>query len=512
MFKKVAKVFFALILLFIAYLFFQAGQSAKEDDRIIAAVAEQNISNANLQRIAFGSCNRQDKPQGYWEQIASYQPDQWIWLGDNIYGDSDDPSVLQAKYATQKTAPPYAAFIKKAAVYGIYDDHDYGLNDGGKDWALRDTAKSMMLDFLDVPASDPSHSRAGAYQSYLLGEPREQVRLILLDTRYFRDVLEPNRANPNERYFTNEEGDILGEEQWSWLENILATDTSQVTLIASSIQVLTVDHPYEKWALFPRARKRLLTLLQQFQPQNLVLLSGDRHLAEAAAGVLEPTANADFGLTKYAGNSDKGFCFVEVTSSGLTHSYESADEENRLRISKLVGQRNFGLITIDWTEKGNPTLLIQVLSPEGEEEFFRVAMQSGKLLPDAGKLEYSKPMTKNLKPCPESPNCVSTQTSQEQKKMEPLRYVGDMEAAKRQLREVVGEMARTTLLEESNDYLHFSFTTLPIPFKDDVEFIFDDAAKLIHFRSSSRVGYSDMGVNARRMKKISRRWADAHAN
>ena len=67
-------------------------------------------------------------------------------------------------------------------------------------------------------------------------------------------------------------------------------------------------------------------------------------------------------------------------------------------------------------------------------------------------------------------------------------------------------MSRTKLLNEEDNYLHYTFKTFPIPFIDDVEFLFDDAAKVIHYRSASRVGYSDMGVNSKRMAKVAKAW------
>ena len=80
--------------------------------------------------IAFGSCNRQDLPQDIWNQIALNKPDLWIWTGDNIYGDSEDMSILKGKYLKQKKGSAYQNFRKKTLITGIWDDHDYGVNDG----------------------------------------------------------------------------------------------------------------------------------------------------------------------------------------------------------------------------------------------------------------------------------------------------------------------------------------------------------------------------------------------
>lgn len=115
-------------------------------------------------------------------------------------------------------------------------------------------------------------------------------------------------------------------------------------------------------------------------------------------------------------------------------------------------------------------------------------------------------METKLKPCPDSPNCVSTQSTQAAKKREPLSYSGSPAEALNRLQDLVRAMPQTQLVKAEGHYLHFTFKTWPIPFIDDVEFLLDAAAEVIHYRSASRVGYSDFGVNSKRMAKIAKRW------
>ena len=113
-----------------------------------------------------------------------------------------------------------------------------------------------------------------------------------------------------------------------------------------------------------------------------------------------------------------------------------------------------------------------------------------------------------LKKCPDSPNCVCTIDSEiDKKKMDALSYSGSLADAKNALKETISAMKNTQLQAEETDYLHFTFKTTLGGFIDDVEFEFDDASKKINFRSASRVGYSDMGANKRRMKKVGKAWA-----
>ena len=104
--------------------------------------------------------------------------------------------------------------------------------------------------------------------------------------------------------------------------------------------------------------------------------------------------------------------------------------------------------------------------------------------------------------CPGSPNCVNTQSDKEAEKMSPLSYSGSISDAKAKLIKVIEEQDRTKIIKQSDDYLHVEFKTKIMRFVDDVEFYFDDANKLIHFRSASRLGHSDMGLNRKRMEEI----------
>ncbi len=113
-----------------------------------------------------------------------------------------------------------------------------------------------------------------------------------------------------------------------------------------------------------------------------------------------------------------------------------------------------------------------------------------------------------LSACPESPNCVSSTAIRDDQKMDPLVIVGDSELAWKHLHDLVAKLPRTNIIKSDNQYLHVEFKSLIFRFVDDVEFLRDDANRYIHFRSASRVGHSDMGVNRRRMEQIQRKFAE----
>jgi uncharacterized protein (DUF1499 family) len=107
-----------------------------------------------------------------------------------------------------------------------------------------------------------------------------------------------------------------------------------------------------------------------------------------------------------------------------------------------------------------------------------------------------------LDPCPSSPNCVSSQTQDAGHAIAPIRYRKSRVEAKEALKEVIRSLPRTKLVEEDESYLHYEFTSLLMRFIDDVEFLFDDETKTLHFRSASRTGYGDLGVNRTRMEQV----------
>jgi alkaline phosphatase D len=266
-----------------------------------------------------------------WDDIVAQKPDVWIWLGDNIYGDSESMDTLRAKYAIQKSNPVYQQLRQSASIVGIWDDHDYGVNDGGKEYPKRRKSQQLMLDFLDEPTDSPLRKQKGAYSAHTYGPKGQRVKVILLDARYFRDPLKKegkvNVPDPS--------GKILGEAQWQWLANELTNSDADVHIIGSGIQILPEEHVYEKWANFPTERKRLLDLLGKTKPKGTFLISGDRHMAEVSR-VSVP------GL---------GYDLYDITSSGLTHVSEPHEEANRHRVGPIVSKLNYGLVTINWNVK-----------------------------------------------------------------------------------------------------------------------------------------------------------------
>lgn len=111
-----------------------------------------------------------------------------------------------------------------------------------------------------------------------------------------------------------------------------------------------------------------------------------------------------------------------------------------------------------------------------------------------------------LAPCPRSPNCVATQSGDEKQRMSPFPFRDSPAEAMARLKRIVRAMPRARVVTATDDYLHAEFTSALFRFVDDVEFLIDRDARAVHFRSASRAGYSDLGVNRRRMEEIRERF------
>ncbi|MCC7335798.1 MAG: DUF1499 domain-containing protein [Pirellulaceae bacterium] len=108
-----------------------------------------------------------------------------------------------------------------------------------------------------------------------------------------------------------------------------------------------------------------------------------------------------------------------------------------------------------------------------------------------------------LPDCPDKPNCVCTQATRPEQAMAPLCFSGSAAEAIEQVVRQMEKLPRVGIIERRENYLHAVVSSLVFRFKDDVEFYADEQSGLLHFRSASRLGYSDMGANRRRMERLS---------
>ena len=310
-------------------------------------------------RILFGSCVQQDWPAPIWEAVRAREPDVFVLLGDNVYGDTLDMEVLRRKYGQLGEQPGFAALRSSCRLLAIWDDHDYGQDDAGAEYARKSESQNVFNDFFAEPEGSPRRARPGIYDAVVIGPPGRRVQVVLLDTRYFRSPLAtwPPGEGPAGRgpYRPHTAGDarptLLGDAQWRWLAEALR-QPAELRIVASSIQVIADEHGWETWGNFPAERQRLFELLASSQAGGVLFISGDRHLAEISR--LGPEeSGADCPL-------------FDITSSSLNKPsvHDVAREPNRHRVGANYPGENFGSIEIDWSE-ADPTVEIAILDAGG---------------------------------------------------------------------------------------------------------------------------------------------------
>ena len=330
---------------------------AKAAGPVRAAIAtssktSQSPATMPLSRIAFGSCATQARPQPIWNAVVATRPELTLLLGDNIYGDTLDMNVMRAKYAKLAAMPGFQLLRKACPILATWDDHDLGANDAGGDYPKKDESQKVFLDFFGDAADSPRRRRPGVYDSKLFGPEGKRVQVILLDTRYFRSRLKRKQPFKNSDPYegnTDPTTTILGEAQWRWLGEQLRVP-AEVRLLASSIQVVAQDHGFEKWMNFPHERERLYNLIRETKAEGVIILSGDRHLAELSM------MDAQLGYPLY-----------DITASGFNQASRSwrPFETNHHRVATMNWGDNFGLITIDW-DQPDPRISMQIRDVDGD--------------------------------------------------------------------------------------------------------------------------------------------------
>jgi alkaline phosphatase D len=306
-----------------------------------------------IRRVAFGSCLDQNKKQPVWDAVGKFRPDLFIFTGDVYY--PQDPGNMEKRerdLARVGALPGFQKLRKTVPILATWGDEDFGIDEPLSEPGKREAVRKIFLDFFNVPADSPRRTRPGIWDAVTFGPPGKRLQVILLDTRFNRTPLKKRfileratgpYAPSNDPYAT-----YLGEEQWAFLrEQLLAP--ADLRLIVSDIQVAAEEGNYEKWANFPVERQRLFALLRETKARGVMVLSGERHLAEIS--------EMDAGI---------GYPLLDITSSGLNMAaYNvSLDGKNRYRVQNSIRQNNFGAIVIEW-DRPEPRVVIELRDEDG---------------------------------------------------------------------------------------------------------------------------------------------------
>jgi len=311
---------------------------------LLSAQSQQTVS-----KIAFGSCGNQDHSLPILNVAAKNGPNLFIFLGDNIYGDTDDMNTLREKYAKLAAKPSFRKLKRKTRLLATWDDHDFGRNDAGRHYPHKERSKDIFLEFFEEPLESERRKHPGIYTSYEFNTNGKTLQIIMLDGRTFRDDLRRYKGEEKDAkffydldYLPHQTADstLLGEDQWNWLEQELRKP-ADLRLICSGTQFGIEFNGYEAWANFPHEQKRMLDLIKRTRANGVLFLTGDVHYAEISKLTVE-------GL----------YPVYDATSSGLSSKWDFATPNNN-RIKGPVMENHFGLLTIDWN-KPDPTITIEV--------------------------------------------------------------------------------------------------------------------------------------------------------
>lgn len=259
-------------------------------------------------RIAVLACLRQDRPAPALARYVEARPDVCLWIGDNIYGDTkDDVGVLTRGYSALAALPGFAELRAGCPTFATWDDHDFGLNDAGRDYALKVESQRLFRAFWRLDDLIPAEQE-GIHYAMTMEVGGTRLQFLMLDCRYHREDPETG-------------GDVLGERQWRWLGERLQ-EPADWRIIVSGFQVLLDrDAGSETWDKFPAARLRLFDLIRRTRAEGVVFLTGDQHYGEVCRrrGALDYDA-------------------VELQFAGVNQIEKP--ERNRSRVSPVIRSRH----------------------------------------------------------------------------------------------------------------------------------------------------------------------------
>eukprot|EP00472_Partenskyella_glossopodia_P014447 CAMPEP_0197515062 /NCGR_PEP_ID=MMETSP1318-20131121/303_1 /TAXON_ID=552666 /ORGANISM="Partenskyella glossopodia, Strain RCC365" /LENGTH=482 /DNA_ID=CAMNT_0043063321 /DNA_START=65 /DNA_END=1516 /DNA_ORIENTATION=- len=368
--------------------------------------ATHDVSYSRMpQKLAFGSCNKPWKNQFLWEQIEAKEPDVFMWTGDAVYTNTSYIEDLWSALNIQLENTLYSHFLSqtRCLVVGAIDDHDYGVNDAGRNVPNRKEriqAYNMFLHRsnknqafeIDPKIDDTDLERDGLYSSHTFTQGDNQVSVIILDTRSSRDpyplalpfwltkrkirffgkffgtintILRVISASVSEIWNTKEGNtkDMLGEQQWQWLENHLKHSKADFHILISSVQMFTTNPFVESWGHFPASRHRLAQLLNTYNVTGSLVLSGDVHFAEhigSEENIVEITSS---GMTHHATNTYRA-PFLSTAVKFVIHRFH----KHRPYKNAFYNGINFGGISFDWNgrkECVSKGMLTQIYDEDG---------------------------------------------------------------------------------------------------------------------------------------------------
>ncbi len=284
----------------------------------------------NLSKICISSCCYANGNLAIYRSMLAKHPDLYIAMGDNMYADNiisnpDYPAWIQSQYDLLKNNYDYKNFRAAVPSIATWDDHDYGLNNAGKEFPFKLQSKDKFMQFWQLPSTHDIRTHDGVYTSYLYGDAAHKVQVIMLDCRNFLDVVsgEPITAT------SDTTKTILGATQWGWFRQQLLVPAT-IRIVVSSTQLCTAHNGWEAWANYPHEQDKFYKAIKDANANGVFVISGDVHYAEVSKR--SPTGQ---------------YPIYDFTSSGLTH-VENNTSVNPYRVGNAYRGLNYGILNIDW--------------------------------------------------------------------------------------------------------------------------------------------------------------------
>ncbi len=309
--------------------------------------------------FALGSCAYM-KPEAYgiFESIYRQNPQMMLWMGDNVYlrpTDLYSEQAMARRYQTPRRTKELQALFANVPQYAIWDDHDYGGNDGDRSYRMRENIYNVFKSYWP----NPSFGLPGTPGVFTRFE-KSDVEFFLTDNRYHRA---PNRLKDPARTF-------FGEAQWQWLKDSLSSSTSTFKLIVLGNETLNTQTPSENMYSYTGAYREFLDWLKTSEIPGIVLLSGDRHHTE----LLKKERPGSYPLYEW--------CVSPLTSNAYPPFPVEQDLEIRIPGS-LYTKRNFGMVEVTGPVD-NRQLILKRYSATGEENW-RYVLKARDLQPTPQK-------------------------------------------------------------------------------------------------------------------------------
>jgi alkaline phosphatase D len=300
--------------------------------------------------------DRPGKPYGgdssIFETMAREGSAFMLWLGDEWYTREVDYYSewgLWYRASHDRAVPVMQNFLKSMPQFAIWDDHDYGPNDIGKNYILKEASRNVFNKYFCNPSS--GENGQGIYTMTTWGD----ADIFMTDDRWWRSAdrikdsadgpegLPGRKPNPEKR--------MLGKQQMEWLKNSLLYSTATFKIIAMGSQVLNPVSPFDKWWNFPAEYDELMNFIKEYKINGIVFLTGDRHHSEIIK-VERPGTYPLYDIT------------VSPLTSG-THSFGAAEKNNPYRVLGIDEKQNYGKFSFSGT-RGSRKMTVGYFGIKGD--------------------------------------------------------------------------------------------------------------------------------------------------